>query len=171
MLAKEFGSGFGVSNLAYFRQFFLSFPIFHAVRGVLEEGKTTFEGQREILSAVRRELRWTHYRSLMRVGKPEAREWYMNEAADLNWSTRALDRQINSLYYERLLMSREKTPVVDEMREKTGQLAPAPEDFIKDPYVLEFLGLQDRPGFREVELETAIGVGLRLSVTPEQVTV
>jgi len=134
-LSGEFGRGFSEQTLWNIRQFFLTFPI---------------------LSAVRRELRWTHYRSLMRVEKLEAREWYMKEAADQNWSTRALERQINSLYYDRLLMSREKAPVVDEMLEKTGMLAPAPEDFIKDPYVLEFLGLQDRPGFREAELETAI---------------
>jgi predicted nuclease of restriction endonuclease-like (RecB) superfamily len=92
----------------------------------------------------------------MRVEKPEAREWYMNEAAEQNWSTRALDRQIKSLYYERMLMSRDQAPVTEEMREKTAPLAAAPEDFIKDPYVLEFLGLQDNPGFREAELETAI---------------
>jgi predicted nuclease of restriction endonuclease-like (RecB) superfamily len=134
-LSGEFGRGFSEQTLWNIRQFFLTFPI---------------------LSALRRELRWTHYRSLMRVEKPKAREWYMKEAAEQNWSTRALERQINSLYYERLLMSREKAPVVDEMLEKTGSLAPAPEDFIKDPYVLEFLGLQDRPGFREAELETAI---------------
>ena len=92
----------------------------------------------------------------MRVEKPEARTWYMNEAADQNWSTRALERQINSLYYERLLMSRNKTPVVEEMRDKTTPLAPTPQDFIKDPYVLEFLGLQDNPDFRESDLEQAI---------------
>jgi predicted nuclease of restriction endonuclease-like (RecB) superfamily len=80
----------------------------------------------------------------------------MKEAADQNWSTRALERQINSLYYERLLMSHDKASLVDEMREMTIPLAPAPQDFIKDPYVLEFLGLQDRPGFRESDLEQAI---------------
>ena len=78
----------------------------------------------------------------------------MKEAADQNWSVRALERQINSLYYERLLMSRDKAPVV-EAKEKTAALAPAPADFIKDPYVLEFLGLGDHP-FRESELEQAI---------------
>ena len=154
-LTAEFGAGFGASNLAYFRQFYLSFPIFHAVRGKSEDTKTA-EDQAAIRDALRGELRWTHYRSLMRVEKPEAREWYMNEAADQNWSTRALDRQISSLYYERMLMSRDEAPVVDEMREKTSPLAATPRDFIKDPYVLEFLGLQDNPGFREAELETAI---------------
>lgn len=80
----------------------------------------------------------------------------MNEAADQNWSTRALERQINSLYYERLIMSKDKAPVREEMQEKTAPLAPSPEDFIKDPYVLEFLGLPDVHQFRESELEQAI---------------
>jgi len=74
----------------------------------------------------------------MRIENTDAREWYLTEAADQNWSTRALERQINSLYYERLLMSRDKAPVTEEMREKTEPLSPLPEDFIKDPYVLEF---------------------------------
>jgi predicted nuclease of restriction endonuclease-like (RecB) superfamily len=81
----------------------------------------------------------------------------MNEAADQNWSTRALERQIGSLYYERLLMSRGKRkPVEEEAKQKTAELAAAPEDFIKDPYVLEFLGIPDPHAFRESELEQAI---------------
>ena len=102
-LQKEFGKGFTESNLKYFRMLYLAYP---ADRG------------RSIRHALRDELSWTHYRLLLGVEKPEARTWYMNEAADQNWSTRALERQINSLYYERLLMSRDKAPVVDEMREK-----------------------------------------------------
>ncbi len=140
-LQKEFGKGFTESNLKYFRMLYLAYP---ADRG------------RSIRHALRDELSWTHYRLLLGVEKPEARQWYMNEAADQNWSTRALERQINSLYYERLLMSRDKAPVVDEMREKTAPLAPQPEDFIKDPYVLEFLGIPDSHKFRESELEEAI---------------
>lgn len=134
-LSSEFGRGFSEQTLWNIRQFFLTFPI---------------------LSALRRELRWTHYKALMRVENEKARAWYLSEAAEQNWSTRALDRQINSHYYERLLLSRDKAPVVDEMQEKTAPLAPAPQDFIKDPYVLEFLGLQDNSAFREAELETAI---------------
>ena len=140
-LQKEFGKGFTENNLWYFRQFYLAYPA---------------EPGQPILHALRGELSWTHYRLLMGVEKPEARKWYMKEAADQNWSTRALERQIHSLYYERLLMSRDKTPVVDEMREKTEPLALQPEDFIKDPYVLEFLGIPDSHKFRESELEEAI---------------
>jgi len=80
----------------------------------------------------------------------------MKEAAEQNWPVRALQRQINSLYYERMLMSRDKAPVMEEMREKTSPLVHTPEDFIKDPYVLEFLGLKDNPNFRESDLEHAI---------------
>lgn len=151
-LTIDFGKGFGASNLFAFRQFYLTFEKFRAVRGI----SAAADSSGTIRDALRPELTWSHYRLLIRVEKSEAREWYMKEAAEQNWSTRALERQINSLYYERLLMSHDQTPVVDEMREKTAPLAPAPNDFIKDPYVLEFLGLQDRPGFREADLEQAI---------------
>jgi len=79
----------------------------------------------------------------MRVDNLDAREWYMKEAADQNWSTRALQRQINSLYYGRLRMSNDKAPVQREGQEKTTALTPSPRDFIKDPYVLEFLDIPD----------------------------
>jgi len=101
-------------------------------------------------------LAWTHYRLLLRVEKPDARAWYLKEAADQNWSTRALERQINSLYYERLLLSRDRAPVIEEMQAKTAPLAPTPKDFIKDPYVLEFLGIPDAHKFREADLEQAV---------------
>jgi len=140
-LREEFGKGFTDSNLRYFRQLYLAYPA---------------DPGQPILHALRGELSWTHYRLLLGVEKPEARAWYMKEAADQNWSTRALERQIHSLYYERLLMSRDKTPVVDEKREKTAPHAPQPEDFIKDPYVLEFLGIPDSHKFRESELEESI---------------
>jgi predicted nuclease of restriction endonuclease-like (RecB) superfamily len=64
---------------------------------------------------VRTELSWTHYRNLLRVENEQARNWYMNEAASQNWTTRALDRQIGTLYYERLLASRDKEPVQNEV--------------------------------------------------------
>lgn len=141
-LSGEFGKGFTESNLWNFRQFYLAFP-----------AQTS---HKQKLYALRRELTWSHYRLLMRVEKPEARDWYLKEAADQNWSTRALERQINSLYYERLLMSRDKAAVTEEMQQKTNPLAPTPRDFIKDPYVLEFLGIPDAHEFHEAELEQAI---------------
>lgn len=134
-LSQDFGKGFDEREVRKIRQLYVTFPI---------------------RDALRPELSWTHYRSLIRVDKEMARKYYLTEAADQNWSTRALDRQISSLYFERMLMSRDKAPVIEEMREKTAPLAADPKDFIKAPYVLEFLGLQDNPGFREAELETAI---------------
>lgn len=117
-LNEDFGKGFGVSNLFAFRQFYLAMPVFRALRGISSNHEDRSQGPSLIPSALRRELTWTHYRLLIRVEKPEAREWYMNEAADQNWSTRALERQINSLYYERLLISRDKAPVTEEMRRR-----------------------------------------------------
>jgi predicted nuclease of restriction endonuclease-like (RecB) superfamily len=140
-LTKDFGRGFTETNLRNFRQFFLAFPA---------------EDSGEIRYALRSESTWTQYRALMRVEKPEARLYYMNEAAEQNWSSRALERQINSLYYERLAMSCEKGPVDAEARKATTELATRPKDFIKYPYVVEFLNIQETASYRESELEQAI---------------
>ena len=134
-LTREFGNSFSERNLRNFRQFYLCFPI------------------RNTLCS---ELTWSHYRALMRVDNSDAREWYIKEAADQNWSVRALQRQINSLYYDRLRMSDDKTAVRQEAHEKTTALAPSPRDFIKDPYVLEFLDIPDAHPFRDAALEQAI---------------
>jgi hypothetical protein len=104
-LRDKFGQGFSEQTLWNIRQFFLAFPI---------------------LSALRRELRWTHYKMLMRVENDNARSWYLTEAADRNWSTRALERQINSLYYERLVMSGDKDPA---RKEAHDTVANNPEGF------------------------------------------
>lgn len=109
-----------------------------------------------IRSAVRSELSWTHYKLLMRVDDPKARNWYMSEAADCNWSTRQLERQINSFYYERLLTSKQKKPVRKEAQKTANQLKSSPQDIIKDPYILEFLGLKEDSKYLESELESAI---------------
>jgi len=134
-LTDEFGKGFDEREVRRMRQFYQTFLI---------------------RDALRPELTWTHYRLLLRVDNDEARDYYLKEAAEQNWSSRALERQINSLYYERLLKSRNKAPVIKEMKEKTASLAPTPQDFIKDPYVLEFLGMPDVSKFRESNLEQAI---------------
>lgn len=86
-LTKEFGKGFDASNLRHMRQFYLKFPI---------------------CDAVRHELSWTHYRTLLRLKNEQARQWYINEAITQSWSARALERQIGTLYYERLLSSQRK---------------------------------------------------------------
>lgn len=132
-LTGEFGSGFTERNLYFMKQFYIAFPI---------------------LNALRTELSWTHYRSLLRVDNATAREFYLQETITNGWSTRSLDRQINTLYYERLLASGDRTPVVAEMQEKTDIFRPA--DILKDPYVLEFLQLQENASLLESELEQAL---------------
>ena len=140
------------------RQFYLVFSQRDAASlksGPVKRGATRLEsGDVMEDSAMRSELSWTHYRNLLRVADDKAREWYMNEAAEQNWSTRQLDRQISTLYFDRLLASREKEPVKQEASEKLSQLEP--EEFIRDPYVLEFLNLKDYPGLRESAVEQAI---------------
>ena len=132
-LTEEYGKGFDRSNLQYMRQFYLTFPI---------------------CDAVRRQLSWTHYRLIMRVENPRARAYYLEECADGNWSTRQLERQINSFCYERVLASRNKEGIRDEIiLKEPGKTA---EDIIKDPSVLEFAGLDHNSGFREATLEKAL---------------
>jgi len=103
---------------------------------------------------VRAELTWTHYRLLLSVENEKARIFYMNEAVNTNWSTRQLEKQINSFYYERLLSSKDRKPVVNEADRNA---APAsPEDLIKDPYVLEFLNLKENTSLLERDVETQL---------------
>lgn len=137
-LMADFGKGFTETNLKYFRQFYVSFPPV------------------EKRHALRDELTWTHYRLLLKVEKEAARNFYINEAIAQNWSTRALERQINSFYYERILSSKDKKSVTDEAKENTNQIFHLPEDFIKDPYVLEFLHLPSASGILEKDIEQAI---------------
>jgi hypothetical protein len=104
--------------------------------------------------AVRHELSWTHYRLLLRVDTQEARHWYMQEAATQNWSTRVLERQISTLYYDRLLSS----PDQEHLQAKLQQAAQpqTPRDFLRDPVMLEFLGLPDIGRVPEADLEQAL---------------
>lgn len=165
-LTSEFGKGYTVRNLRYMRQFFLTFSKRNALRAESHDSqkgnaprsisieKHGLPGAEKIYASIRPELSWTHYRLLLRLENDSAREWYMNEAADQNWSTRQLDRQISTLYYERLLASHEKEPVKQEAAEKLAQVEP--EHFIRDPYLLEFLDLKDYPGLRESTVEQAI---------------
>ena len=91
------------------------------------------------VNALRSELTWTHYRLLLSVENEQARQWYMNEAVASAWSSRQLERQISTMYYERLLASMNKEPVKTEADELMASLES--QNFIKDPYVLEFLDL------------------------------
>lgn len=137
-LTAEFGKGFDVRNLRSMRNFFLNFPK---------------------RNALRTELSWTHYRTLLRVENEQARQWYMNEAVEQNWSSRALERQIGKLYYERLLTTQYKSkdiqPVLDEAEQHTQALALSPADYLRDPYIFDFLGLPT-DSLQENELEQAL---------------
>lgn len=158
-LTSEFGRGFTTTNLKYMRSFYVAFPIRHAVSDELaapakRNALRSKSGPPDAAPGLRPELSWTHYRLLLGVEDPRAREWYVREAADQRWSTRQLERQISVLYYERLLASRKKAPVRKEARDKLGTVAP--EEFIRDPYVLGFLNLKDYPALRESAVEQAI---------------
>ena len=132
-LTEEFGKGFTRTNLKNMRQFYLLFPKGHTLRG---------------------ELTWSHYRLLIKVKDEQARLWYMNEAAEQAWSSRQLDRQISVLYYERLLNSADKDSVRLEAIEKLSTLTP--QNFIHDPYVLDFLNLKDYPALHESTIEQGL---------------
>ena len=134
-LTAEFGKGFDISNLRHMRAFFHAFPIWDALRP---------------------ELSWTHYRLLLRLEDRRAREWYMAEAATQNWATRSLERQIGTLYYERLLASRDRPPVRDEANRNLAALEQRPREFVRDPVMLEFLGLPNTGKLLESKLEQAL---------------
>lgn len=109
-LTQEFGKGFDSFNLRYMRLFYLAFPI---------------------RDAVRHELSWTHYRTLLKVESAAAREWYIAQTVQENWSTRALERQISTLYYERLLASSDKSAVEAEAVELIAPMNKAPREFVR----------------------------------------
>ena len=132
-LTAEFGTGFTERNLRNMRQFYQAYPIRHTVCT---------------------ELSWSHYRILMRISDDKRREWYTEECAKSGWSVRQLERQINTMFYERLLSSKEKDAVAAEIQ--TTEPKPEYEKIIRDPYVLEFLDLPENPHFYEKDLEQAI---------------
>lgn len=135
-LTDKFGKGFTASSLYYCRQFYLTFP-------------SIFDTPCRILS-------WSHYKRLIRVVDEKAREWYMKEASEQMWSFRTLDRNINSQYYHRLLLSNNDAAVVTEMKELTITFEQDKLEFIKNPMVAEFLGFAQNSDFTESELEGAI---------------
>lgn len=122
-LSTEFGKGFSVANLKNFRQFYLTFS-------ADKKGYTLCS-----------QLGWSNIRRIIRIKDKKARHWYMQEAIVQNWSARALDRQINVLYYERLLSSKEPAPVQQEAEEKIATLQIAPKEYLRDPYIFDFLNL------------------------------
>ena len=132
-LTQEYGKGFTETNLKYMRQFYQTFEKSHALRD---------------------KLSWTHYRILLKVEKENAREFYMKEAISGNWSTRQLERQINSLYFDRLLMSNDRKRFMLD----TGNVNETKQSgsIIKDPFVLEFLDVKEHNNLAESGLESLL---------------
>ena len=133
-LTAQFGKGYSSRNLRNMRSFYLAFSKWQTVSA---------------------KLSWSHYSTLIRIENENARLWYMQEASQQNWSVRALERQIGTLYYERLLSSKEKQPVEHEAQQNTQVLAESAKDYLRDPYILDFLNLQDK-SYQENDLEQGI---------------
>ena len=132
-LTTEFGNGFSYANLRNMRQFYRTYP------------------NEQICYTLCSKLSWSHNRLIMRVEAPAAREWYLQETARENWSVRQLERNIQSYYYQRMLS------VGRTIEQKTiTKYAPDTKEFIKDPYVLEFVGLPPYSNYREKPLEDAL---------------
>lgn len=135
-LTNKFGKGFSVENLDRMRYFYKTYS------------KTNSS---TVLTNSYFTLSWSHYLKLMRIDNPEERSFYEIEARENNWSLRELQRQFDSSLYERLQLSRDKDGIKDLA--KQGQIIETPKDVIKDPYILEFLGLDELPQYSESELE------------------
>lgn len=137
-LQPQFGDGFASRNLNRFRQFYRMFPI---------------------VSALRTQFSWTHYRLLLSLSGDGKLEFYIEEAVKNNWTARQMERQINSQLYERLLLSTEKETVLSSARNETQPTDP--KDIIKDPMILEFLGLKPEAAYYEKDLESALIIHLQ----------
>ena len=168
-LTEEFGKGFSKTNIINFKRFYLLFSkleIHQTVSDEFTNQKDQTVSDKSSLLLIKdqtpsaqfdlRLLPWSHYERLIRVEDKKAREWYAKEAFEQGWSFRTLNRNINTLYYERLLMSKEKRPVVDEMKNKTKTFQQDKLECIKSPVVLEFLGLPEDTSLAESKLESAI---------------
>lgn len=149
-LIKEYGKGFSVQSLKNFRQFYQVFP--KLMKSSTLQSQSTLSKSSTLWS----QLSWSHFKIIMRVSNSKAREYYVQETAKNSWSVRMLDRNISSQYYERLLASQIKEPVVSEMKEKNALLQNDKYEFIKNPSVLEFLNLPDNMGHTEAQIEKAI---------------
>lgn len=154
-LQKEFGKGFSKSNLEYIRRFYLMYEDrvsqTQFQQFAIEKTQTLFgqlEDDKPFL------LSWSHYLQLMRIQDKKERNFYEIEASKSGWTVRALQRQYNSSLYERLALSRNKEAVLKLAKE--GNVISQPTDIIKQPTVLEFLGMEEKAKYSETDLETAI---------------
>ena len=168
-LTEEFGKGFSETNIRTFRKFFLIFRNLEIQQTVSAESNLPKQqtlsdnlsshfqkGQTPPAQFKLRLLPWSHYERLIRIEDKRARDWYAKEAFEQGWSYRTLSRNINTLYYERFLMSKDKAPVEKEMKEKTNEFQQDKLEYIKSPVVMEFLGLPSDSSLKESKLESAI---------------
>ena len=132
-LTPDFGSGFGIRQLEQARQFYIEYPIANALRS---------------------QFNWTQYRTLIQINDKDKRQYYELEAANNSWTARQMKRQIDSMLYERLLLSNDKESVLAMARKE--KLPESPQEIIKDPMVLEFLGLEKKDHYYESDLETEL---------------
>lgn len=158
-LTKRFGKGFSELNLQLFRRFYLTYSetdqiSYTACKKLGISPKKENGLQKQSGLEFHPKLSWSHYRILMRVKKPEARAFYEEEAGENGWSVRQLERQVGSLFYERLLKSQDKTGMLIEANSEDNQTQVV--DMIKDPYMLEFLDLPESPRLQESDLESAL---------------
>ncbi|MEY3500848.1 MAG: hypothetical protein RL308_2517 [Bacteroidota bacterium] len=150
-LISEFGKGYSVRTLREFRQFYLTFPEFISI------WRTAFaESGSEFWRTVLAKLHWSHFQRVLKVSDKNARLFYLKEAAQNNWNIKTLDRNISTLYYQRLLSSQIKEPVESEMIAYTKEFQHDTLDFIKNPAVLEFLHLPTNMAYTEGNLEKAL---------------
>jgi len=146
-LTRRYGRGFSVANLKNFRQFYQVYT--SRIQGI------RYPAGSESLRGFCPQLSWSHYRALMRIENPGARDFYEKEAAECGWSKAQLERQIQTAYYDRILKKKGSKGLLPSGRKRlAGKLAPI--DTIKSPYVLEFLDLPDTPFLHEGDLERAI---------------
>lgn len=162
-LAGEFGRGFSKRNLASMRTFYLHYqergPILQSptAKSTGQEKSQTLSDQLASpheISSRPFTLSWTHYVFLLGIKNPDERSFYEIETADQNWTVRELKRQFDSSLYERLALSRDKAGI--RKLAKKGQLVVKPADILKEPLVLEFLGLNEQTHYSESDVETAI---------------
>lgn len=151
-LNKEFGRGFSVDNLENMRKFYLTYSISETLsRKSVKEKSETVSRKFEDVDF---QLSWSHYLFLMKIDNLDERKFYEIEAINNNWSLRELQRQFDTTLFERLVLSRDKKGVKE--LSKKGQVITKPDDTVKDPYILEFLGLPEETKYSETELEQKI---------------
>ena len=132
-LTNQYGAGFSRSNISRMRQLYLAYPK---------------------CATLSHKLSWSHYVELLKIDDPQERSFYLRECEQENWGVRELKRQMKSMLFQRLVLSKNKDEVIRLAQQ--GQIIEKPEDIVKDPYVFEFVGLPELPVYKEGDLETAL---------------